>query len=496
MADRRNRAAASFRVVAWAQRQAHVLPKPLRHQASRVVRRFNRHKAGLPGPSENWSQPLIPGRSSADLESIRPVAPPLSTEDSLDPAEPAATRVGEPTIRVAVATGVLDVGGGEEVATLIARKLRGYGFDVAVIYSGTTIAGGEKGGRLLASLEQAGIPSFDLDPETAPGWFRTHRPQVVHGNYAPDWMLYEASRSGAAWVEVLHGMHMFLAAQAWPPERERARKISAQIAISDMVRRQYLAGNPDYPPGRIVTINNGIEQSRYAVIDRAEARAALGLADEFLFVSTARYCLQKNTFGLVAAFAEVARQRSDVHLLLAGRPDDRLYCEHVRGLADREVPAGQIHLRGHCANVPAILAAGDGFVLDSFFEGAVPLSAMEAMAAGVPVIMSDVGGAREQLGWEGDRGRLVANPGGEPELVTWARMGELRLRPQPNHSELVAAMLDVADGRDHWARSRSHLRQAAAGLFSPDESVRQHAAVLRSVALGEDLPLMTPAPRL
>ena len=46
---------------------------------------------------------------------------------------------------------------------------------------------------------------------------------------------------------------------------------------------------------------------------------------------------------------------------------------------------------------PHLLAAADGFVLDSFFEG-WSLASMEALFAGVPMVLSEVGGAREQIG--------------------------------------------------------------------------------------------------
>jgi glycosyltransferase involved in cell wall biosynthesis len=486
-----NGSPSTLRLIAWAQRNGHVLPRPLRHAASRAVRRLNRALEGTVGLSEDWCQPLIVGRNAADLEALRPEPP-----SALDPAAAAprsptvSTSVNEPPIRCAVATGILDVGGGGEVAGFLARHLPTYGFETVVIHTGAKLAGqAGPGGRLLTALTEAGIQTIELAPETADEWFGSYRPQVVHGNYAPTWMLDAAVRAGAAWVETLHGMHNFLSREAWAPERVRSTAIAAQVAISDLVRRQYLAGNPAFPADRIVTIPNGTEPARYAPVDRERARAALGLEDEFLFVSTARYCLQKNTFGLVAAFAEAVRQRAEAHLLVAGRPDDPVYVEHVRTLARREDRNGHIHLRGHCENVPALLAAADAFVLNSFFEGAIPLSSMEAMAAGLPVIMSDVGGAREQLGWAGDRGCLVPNPGGEPELVDWARMGELRLRPQPNKADLVNAIVSVVDRREYWAASRVRLRDAAAELFPPELSARRHAAVLRSVVRGEPLPV-------
>lgn len=389
-------------------------------------------------------------------------------------------------LHCAIATGTLDVGGGEEVAAFLARRLPEVGLDTVVLHAATRLPGqAGAGGRLARSLVEAGVAVVELSPGTAGEWFARHRPDVVSGHYAPDWMLDAAVAAGVPWVETLHGMNAFLDPHVWSRERRRAAAVSAQIAISDLVRRQYLTGNPDYPEHRIVTIPNGIEEPRYAAVDRSRARVALGLRDEFLFLSLARYCLQKNTYGLVAAFAEVASLHPEAHLLCAGRAaDDLLYFEQTRQLARSLPTADRIHLRGHCANAPALLAAADAFVLDSFFEG-WSLASMEALASGLPVVMSDVSGAREQLGRDGQRGYLVANPAGPPGSVDWRRIAELRFRPQPNRAELVAAMSALVRDGGTWRARRDRLRREARDLFPADVSLHRHAQVLFAVALGE-----------
>ncbi len=85
-----------------------------------------------------------------------------------------------------------------------------------------------------------------------------------------------ASTLDIPWVETLHGMFAYLNADSWESERRRAEKIALQIAVSDLVRRQYLA-RIAYPPERIVTVANGINFTRVGVCDRDEARAALGV---------------------------------------------------------------------------------------------------------------------------------------------------------------------------------------------------------------------------
>ena len=213
-------------------------------------------------------------------------------------------------------------------------------------------------------------------------------------------------------------------------------------------------------------------------INRTKARAWLGLEDEFLFVSLAQLVIQKNVYGLVTAFAEVAREIPRAHLLIAGRPHDRTYAEQVRMLRDSLPERNRIHLRENLANPSALLAAADGFVLNSFFEG-WPLASMEALCAGLPVVMSEVGGACEQIGANDERGYVVPNPLGDPETVSWESAGRARFRPQVNKAALVAAITSVIKGRGHWAAVRPILAEESKQQFSVRVCVEQHARVLR-----------------
>lgn len=59
---------------------------------------------------------------------------------------------------------------------------------------------------------------------------------------------------------------------------------------------------------------------------------------------------------------------------------------------------------------------------------------------GLPVVLSDVGMAREQIGDDPRRGYLVANPLGDPLCVDWESMGAACYRPQVNRDEFATAM--------------------------------------------------------
>jgi glycosyltransferase involved in cell wall biosynthesis len=388
-----------------------------------------------------------------------------------------------PVLRCLVVTGLLDVGGMDEVVAFLARRLPGRRMHTAVLHATSDpSATGEPSGRLGQMLRSAGIEVREADEQGASAWIQHWRPDVITAHGAPDWVLGIAERLGIPYVDNLHGMHTHFWAD-WRAEAARSARLSTFVSVSELVRDQYLAGNPSFPASRIVTIPNGVDDQRRATGDRAAARDRLGLAGEYVFVSLARYCLQKNTYGLLAAFAEVARHHGDAHLVVAGRPDDIRYYRRVLRLRNSLPCADRIHLRDHVTTPAELLAAADGFVLDSFFEG-WSLASMEALFAGVPVVLSEVGGAREQIGDDRTRGHVVTNPLGDPLQVNWHAAGEARYQPQANRDELAAAMRDLIAGREEYLGHRDRLAAESAARFSADSCLDQHAEVLRAVAAG------------
>jgi glycosyltransferase involved in cell wall biosynthesis/ribosomal protein S18 acetylase RimI-like enzyme len=168
-----------------------------------------------------------------------------------------------------------------------------------------------------------------------------------------------------------------------------------------------------------------LDRERITVVprgrDRASARSAdggaalrselgLGPTSEVL-LNVARHEAQKGQVHLVRAFAEVARNRPTVHLLVAGRQGSStavLEAEIARhGLQQR------VHLLGARRDVPELMELADVFVFTSLWEG-LGGSVLEAMAASKPVVAFDIPPVREVLG---GTGALVA-VGSERDLAS------------------------------------------------------------------------------
>jgi glycosyltransferase involved in cell wall biosynthesis len=478
------------------------LPEKIRRRLRWVLARLTTNEIAEQGV-ESWAAPLIAGGEVASDRvgdsNAGGIAEPFTASggdgDWQVSAPSNVVGTGEQTsntakrnveLRCLLVTSSLDVGGMDEVVVFLARRLPRHSVCTAVLHASTLgTRDGIPTGRLGRLLLNSGVETVELDGDAGPRWIEAWRPDVISAHGAPSWVLDTATRLSIPYVHTLHGMHSFFNIDR-RVEAERGRRLAGIIAVSELVRRQYLEINPSFPPERSVTIPNGVDDWRRAPGDRGRARERLGIRGEYLFVSLSRHCLQKNTYGLVAAFEDVAKRHPEAHLVIAGRPDDTVYFNQVLRLRASLACRDRIHLRDHIANPAELLTAADGFVLDSFFEG-WSLASMEALFTGVPVVLSEVGGAREQVGVGGERGYVVPNPVGDPLQVNWATMRETRYVRQVNREALIAAMSSLITDRQYWLGARQWLISDSAMRFRPDVCLQSHARVLTAAARGESL---------
>lgn len=112
---------------------------------------------------------------------------------------------------------------------------------------------------------------------------------------------------------------------------------------------------------------------------------------------------------------------------------------------------------------------------------------MEALCSGVPIVLSDVDGAREQIGGQAERGYLVTHPLGDPLNVNWASIGAARYTPQINRGEFAKATAHLVSDRDGYLSRRQRLANKLIQRFSADQCLARHAAVLIAAANGAEL---------
>ncbi|MGD9648166.1 MAG: glycosyltransferase, partial [Pirellulales bacterium] len=201
------------------------------------------------------------------------------------------------------------------------------------------------------------------------------------------------------------------------------------IGVGEAVRRA-LVDNEGLPADRVGVIYNGVDltpyrdQSRDRYAMRVELRAQLGIPDSALMLAQiARLDDLKDHLTAVRAMARIAAAVPQALLLIVGDGPERTKIEELV----RELNIEQyVRLVGTRRDVPAILQASDLFLLSSKSEG-IPLTVIEAMAAKLAVVSTDVGGVGEIV-VAGETGLLA--PAGDDASLAAAAIELLRDGPR------------------------------------------------------------------
>ena len=245
--------------------------------------------------------------------------------------------------------------------------------------------------------------------------FRAEKPDLVHAHMPISGFL---ARMAAWWVgvpRVAYTCHGFWFNYAGNPPRQlvgllmellAGRATDVFLTVSDEeaadARRLWIHRGA-------VSVRNGRDPAVFHPdpAARARIRAALGVPDgRPVVVAVSRLVRHKGYPELAAAMRAVP----DAELWVVGarlesdRGDDMAALLRDAGLGDR------LRMLGYRTDVAAILAAADVFALPSHFEG-LPMSVIEAMLTGLPVVATDIRGPREQV-VDGVTGLIV--PAREP----------------------------------------------------------------------------------
>jgi glycosyltransferase involved in cell wall biosynthesis len=313
---------------------------------------------------------------------------------------------------------MLGPGGAERVVVDLAKGLNPERFEVEVISIWRRV-----GCELESVLDNCGIPVEYLGKEMGfdgRAFRRLHRairdfrPDVVHTHlhalrYAlPSLLILKPGF-------MVHTVHNVAEREVEP----RARCIQkcafhhgvVPIAVSKEVS---LSLKCLYGIAQSRVIANGIQTSYYGSpqVSRQKWRARAGFTeDHVLFVCVARFAEQKNHALVLEAFAQGPAHDPRAQLVLVGEgPLGEVLQAQAKSLGLTQ----QVHFLGVRNDVPDVLGASDVFAMSSDWEGN-PLSVMEAMASGLPLVCTAVGGVPD-LFTSGREGFLVPRGDG-PSLA-------------------------------------------------------------------------------
>ncbi len=313
-------------------------------------------------------------------------------------------------IRLCLATDSLEPSGVGQHMLMLASGLRST-LDVVLACPQSV------GGRVLidrAAQAGLGVRRLPDDPVRTTDWLARHGFSGLHIHAGIGWEGHGLAAAGRA-----AGIPVVIRTEHLPDlitDDAQRRQHWAGLALVDRVicvsqasaQSHRAAGVPDP-----VTIRNGIAP-RAAGRTRASVRREFGLdTDSPVVLTAARFTAQKDHATLVAALPAVLARPPPARVWFAGEGPLE---DEVRHAAAHLGIGAAIDLLGHRGDVPELLAAADLFVLPSRFEG-LPLAVLEAMAAGVPVVATRIGGTEEAV-LDGITGHLVRP--GDPDALAEA----------------------------------------------------------------------------
>jgi glycosyltransferase involved in cell wall biosynthesis len=365
-------------------------------------------------------------------------------------------------IRLLLLIPTLDRSGAEKQLTLLATRLPRSDFDVHVVAL-------TRGGPYADDLAAAGIrltvlhKRFKFDP--AAYWklkaiLRDESPQILHtwlfaanayGRMAagpkPSFPVLVSERCVDTWKAGWQ-----LRVDRWLAPRT-ARLIGNSRSVADFYRNQ------GFPADRLTVIHNGMDLPTAAPRHRDEIRRELGIpAGGRVIAYVGRLARQKRVQDLIWGFELIRVMEDEVQFLIIGDGPERASLERF---AQNLGIGSRVRFLGHRSDASSLLPAFDLFWLASDFEG-LSNSVMEAMAAGLPVVASDIPPNRE-LVVDGETGYLV--PVGD--RVAFAQFGQKLLSDSTLAEQLGRA------GRERIRRKFS-VEQMVDGYAKLYREVLQH----------------------
>ncbi|ETX01917.1 MAG: hypothetical protein ETSY1_05550 [Candidatus Entotheonella factor] len=295
-------------------------------------------------------------------------------------------------------------------------------------------------------------------------WHLAHRlrqaqPDVVHthgwGTLVEGGMAAKLARV-PVWVHGEHGTMETRRHNIWV-QRIMWRLADQLLSVSEN-HRHALAHAIGAPVARIQAIPNGVALDRFGrQVDAAAWRQSFHIpADHVVIGSVGRLVEVKHYHHLITALAGLIHQRMPVSGVLIGDGPLRSALEEQAqslGIAER------VHFLGRREDVPSLLPLLDMFALTSRSEG-MSNTILEAMASGLPVVATAVGGTPEMV-IDGETGRLV--PPRDPQALEAA----------------LAQLLADADQRRHMGRQA---RRRAETMFSLPVMIRAYEQLYEQLA--------------
>lgn len=306
----------------------------------------------------------------------------------------------------------------------VSLKALGYGASLAILGREGAAAGAAR--RAGLDVHSFGAPP---EPRTYEEFLRRQKVDLVNGHYS----IHGAqlcARLGIPFVQTIHNAYVWMG----PHDADRYAKAdsgtASYVCVSASAAR-YADIKLGLNVSKMRVIPNGVDPERIIQAseraDSVDLRGQWGVApDAPVFLNVASIMRPKAQLLLVRAFAEVLAEAPHARLVLLGRNAEPAYMAEIED-AIQELGIGRsVVIAGYQGDVAAYYRAADYFVLPSFWEG-WSLSLGEAVANGLPCVITDVGSAYEFRGCPSIE--IVRPPYGDIAALDSGNLNHVLTRP-------------------------------------------------------------------
>jgi len=309
------------------------------------------------------------------------------------------------------------IGGAEKNLLLLVRNLKDY--DVLVL----TL---KNDGLLVEELKKANIKTFSLDIKNKWQFFKIFRLNKIIKNFQPDVLqtfLFYDNVLGRVLGKISKVPFVISGQRNVETERSFWRnfldKITTElcnlIVANSKAGKKILIEREKVPEEKIRVIYNGIDLKNLEFLPKKEAKNKLGIPDDrYIIGCIAKLEKQKGLEYLIEAahILDVRCKMLDVRWIIIGEGKER---PKLEALIKKYNLENRVSLLGYLPDAIDYLKAFDVFVLPSLWEG-MPNVLLEAMAAEIPIVATDVGGVSEII--ENKTQGLIIEPKNASELST------------------------------------------------------------------------------
>lgn len=299
------------------------------------------------------------------------------------------------------------------------------------------------------------------DPDALARWLDKNRPDLVHVHAGIGWEGHAIARAaretGCAVVRTEHLPYLLTDPQQRAAYREGLAHVDRVICVSDAVAQSHRAAGVS--ADRLTRISNGVDP-RGPSRDRDALRRLWHLGDRPVLLMAGRFAPQKDHALLLDAVPSILSAHPDAAVLLVG--EGPLLFSIAAEVSGRAL-ASTVRMMGQRRDLPDLMAAADLLLLPSRFEG-LSLVALEAMAAGLPIVATDAPGNAELI---------------EPGVSGW-------LAPAGDAAGFSASVIEAISDPDRRARTAAAAIDRQRRLFASERMIDETKALYVDASSGHE----------